>query len=96
MSVPTTGSTNGFFVDQEALSGTAEELLPARAHTYRTTIKNLDSSIVVYVGHDTNVTSSTGMPLRAGESISLFTSAAIWMIAASGTPTVAYTIERQN
>ena len=96
MSIATTGSTNGFFVDQEALSTSAEELLPARTQTYRTTIKNLDSSITVYVGHSDAVSSSNGMPLRAGESISLYTTAAIYMIAASGTPTVAYTIERQN
>lgn len=96
MSIPTTGSTNGFFVDQEALSVTAEALLPARAQTYRTTIKNIDASITVYVGYDENVSSSNGMPLRAGESISVFTSAAIWMVAASGTPSVAYTIERQT
>lgn len=96
MSIPTTGSTNGWLADQEALSGTAEMLVPRRPQRYRITIKNIDGSITVYVGHDLNVGPTTGMALLAGESISLYTSDEVWMEAASGTPSVAYIEEFQD
>lgn len=98
MSIPTSGSTNGIRAAQEALSTNAEELVPYRPQRYRITIKNLEASdgIVVYVGHNNTVSSTTGMPLAGGESIALYTSAAVWMEAASGTPTVAFIEEIQN
>jgi hypothetical protein len=52
-------------------------------------IKNIDSSITVYIGEGT-VTSSNGLPLLAGESVALETTAAVNAISASGTPTLAY------
>lgn len=98
MSIPTTGSTNGIFADQEALSTTAEMLVPYRPQRYRITIQNLEATdgIVVYVGHDNTVGPTTGVALAGGQSIALYTSAEVWMEAASGTPTVAYIEERQN
>lgn len=74
---------------QNALSTTAEAIFVARPTRTRAVVKNIDSSIIVYVGEADTVTASTGMPLLAGESISLFTTAAVYAIAASGTPTVA-------
>lgn len=74
---------------QNALSTTAEAIFAARPTRTRAVVKNIDSSITVYVGEADTVTSSTGMSLLAGESISLFTTAAVYAIAASGTPTVA-------
>lgn len=78
-----------FAATQNALSTTAEAIFAARPTRHRAVVKNTDVSITVYVGEADTVTSSTGMPLLAGESIQLFTTAAIYAIAASGTPTVA-------
>lgn len=78
-----------FSATQNALSTNAEAIFAARATRTRAVVKNIDSSITVYVGEAGTVTSSTGMSLLAGESISLFTTAAVYAIAASGTPTVA-------
>lgn len=77
-----------FLTSQNALSGTAEEIFDARPTRTRAVVKNADGSVTVYVGSMSDVTSSTGIRLLAGESIALYTSAAIYAIAASGTPTV--------
>jgi hypothetical protein len=82
--------SNALNVEQEALSTTQEEVVPARLTRKRVIIKNLDTAIAVYVGFDDTVASTTGMELKAGESITLETTAAIWMEAASGTPTVSF------
>lgn len=74
---------------QNALSTAAEAIFSVRPSRHRAVIKNIDTSITVYVGETVDVTSATGLPLAAGESIALYTTAAIYAIAASGTPTVA-------
>lgn len=74
---------------QVATSTSAATFVAARATRRSVTLKNLDAVITVYVGPAT-VTSGNGMPLRAGESISIDTVALIQVIAASGTPSVAY------
>lgn len=75
--------------NQVAASTDAATLVAARAGRRSVTIKNLDAAIVVYVGKAT-VTAGNGMPLKAGESISIDWTGLIQVIAASGTPTVAY------
>lgn len=74
---------------QVATSTTAATFVIARATRRSATLKNTDASITVYIGPAT-VTSSNGMPLKAGESISVDWVGLIQVIAASGTPTVAY------
>ena len=78
-----------FTVTQNALSTNAEAIFAARPTRTRAVVKNTDSSITVYIGEADTVTSSTGISLLAGESIALFTTAAVYAIAASSTPTVA-------
>lgn len=70
----------------------AATLVAARAARRAVTIKNLDAAITVYVGPAT-VTAANGMPLTAGQSITIATQALLQVIAASGTPTVAYVEE---
>lgn len=67
----------------------AGTLVAARATRRSVTIKNTDTSIVVYIGAAT-VTAANGMPLKAGESISVDWTGLIQVIAASGSPVVAY------
>lgn len=85
--------TKDFVVSQNALSIAAEQILPVTRTRRRVAIRNLDTSIVVYIGHSSAVSSANGWPLLggtgAGESIALYTQAAVWAIAASGTPVVA-------
>ena len=77
---------------QVATSTTSAELVAARKGRSRIVIKNLDASITVYVGTGT-VATNTGMPVLAGESIALYTAAAINGRSASGTPSIAYVEE---
>lgn len=77
-----------------ALSTTPERIFKADTQRTRAVVKNIDASITVYVG-DEQMTSSTGMPLTAGESITLHDTNAIWAVAASGTPSVRLLEERR-
>lgn len=74
---------------QVAASTSAATLVAARATRRSVTIKNTDGAITVYIGAAT-VTAANGVPLKAGESIAVDTTALIQVIAASGTPSVAY------
>lgn len=74
---------------QAAASTSAATLVASRATRRSVTIKNIDPAITVYVGPAT-VTSGNGMQLKAGESISIDWVGLVQVIAASGTPTVAY------
>ena len=74
---------------QNALSTSAEVVLAANQHRVFAEIKNTDASISVYIGPDSGVTSSNGHLLKAGEAFSFENMPdAVYMIAASGTPTV--------
>lgn len=73
---------------QVATSTTAATLIGINARRRMVIIRNLDSTISVYVGPAT-VTSSNGMLIKAGESVNVETVALIQVISASGTPTVA-------
>ena len=71
---------------------TASELVSAANAAQRfVRIQNLDSSISVYWGATSGVTTLNGALIRAGESEYVETTEEVWMIAASGTPEVSIT-----
>jgi hypothetical protein len=75
---------------QNALSTTAEVVLTANQNRTYAEVKNNDGAIVIYLGHDSGVTSSTGYPLAAGATFGFSNMGdAVYAIAASGTPTLA-------
>jgi hypothetical protein len=74
---------------QVTASTTAGTLVSSRATRRSVSVKNTDTSIAVYIGIAT-VTSANGMPLKPGESISIDSTVLIQVIAASGSPVVAY------
>lgn len=85
--VKTTGAAN---LATGQVTGAASPVSIAAHATRRgITLRNLDSSLSVYIGSTNTVNASTGMLLKAGESISLDTTAAIYVYAASGSPIVA-------
>jgi hypothetical protein len=70
-----------------ATSTTAGTVAVARPTRASLTIKNIDGTITVYIGPAT-VSSTNGMEILAGESITV-TAPILWqVIAASGTPNV--------
>ena len=73
---------------QVTASGTAGTVAIARPTRRQVTIKNTDAAITVYIGPAT-VTSGNGMPLKAGESITVRSVVLVQVIAASGSPVVA-------
>jgi hypothetical protein len=79
-----------FAVSQVATSTSAAQALAARATRRKVSVKNLDGSIVIYVGHDATVSSTTGYALAAGASVVLDTTAAVFAISASGTPRLSF------
>ena len=77
---------------QNALSTASEVIGVTDGRRIRLTILNMDSSITVYFGNATGVTSATGFPLKAGAGFTFEGSSAggeIYGIAASGTPSIA-------
>ena len=74
---------------QVATSTAAATLVAARATRRSVVIKNMDTTITIYIGVAT-VTAANGLPLLPGESVSIDWVGLIQAIAASGTPTVAY------
>ena len=74
---------------QFATSTTSAEAVAYRAQRLRVIVKNADTAITMYIGEGT-VTASNGLPLLAGESVALKTTAAVNAIAASGTPVLAF------
>ncbi len=67
-------------------------LVAARTGRRSVIVKNTDTATTIYIG-PSGVSSSTGMPLKAGESTSVNTSAVLHAVSASGTVTVAYVEE---
>lgn len=76
-------------VTGQVTAGAAGTLVIARATRRIVTIKNTDAAITVYIGPAT-VTAGNGMPLKAGESISVRWVGLVQVLAASGSPVVAY------
>ena len=72
-------------------SSTAVSIAAIRPNRYEVLVQNADTAITFYVGPTDAVTSSTGIPLRAGESVMLRTFAALYAISASGTPSATVT-----
>jgi hypothetical protein len=83
-----TGAVN-LATGQVTTSTTSGTLVAARATRRSVAIRNADASITIYYGAGT-VTSANGFPLKPGESQAVDTTAAINVVAASGTPAVAY------
>lgn len=75
---------------QTALSTTAAQIAQTMYGRRAIEVKNLDSSITIYVGQTSSVTSSTGYPIAAGTSF-VFEDydGPLYAVAASGTPTAA-------
>ena len=88
--------TKQLAITQVATATTAggTQVVGANGTRRRLILKNCDASITIYIGIGT-VTSTNCVPLLAGESISLETTAAIKALSASGTPQLAY-VEEYN
>lgn len=74
---------------QVALSTTAATVIAANTKRRRILVKNLDATIVVFIGRAT-VSATNGFRINAGETVELTGTGLIQGIAASGTPSVAY------
>ncbi len=74
---------------QISATTTPATLVAARPTRRSVTIKNINTSISVYVGLDT-VSSANGMLLRSGESISVDYVGLIQVVAGSNSPNVSY------
>jgi len=87
---PRNGSINQLY-NQVATSTTAAIAVPASVVDSRqdVTILNMDAAITIYIG-DSALTTSNGFPLAAGASITRRFFGAVWAVAASGTPKLAY------
>ena len=88
--VDVTQSGGSVATAQNALSTTAEEAFAARSTRRSGIIQNLDATITMYVGANGQVSSTTGARLLAGESMPWYSTRAVWMVAASGTPSAAF------
>lgn len=78
---------------QQPLGATAVQVVPAgTTRQLSALVRNQDASISIYVG-GVGVTANNGILLKAGESITINTIAAIYAVAASGTPTAGYLTE---
>lgn len=75
---------------QFTTAAAAGEALAARATRRKVQVKNMDAIILIYLGADSLVSSTTGFPLTGGATIELETTDAIWAIPASGTPKLAF------
>lgn len=77
-------------ISQNALSTAAEKIISARSVGRRYVLRNVDASIVIYIGTTDAVTSSNGFPLKAAETLIIDNhNGEVWAIAASATPSVA-------
>lgn len=74
---------------QVYITGTATLVVPVNASRRSVTIKNQSPSVTIYVGK-TGVTTTTGIELKAGESISIDFVGAIYAISESGLPVIGF------
>jgi hypothetical protein len=88
----TPGRPSEVVTAQVALSTTAAQVIAGNRARRSVCIRNQDASISVYVG-PTGVTTATGILLKAGDPMTLYTTGPIFAVAASGTPTVGYLAE---
>lgn len=83
--------SNVLYTGQNALSTSAEVVIPARQERIYLKIHNASTDIAVYVGFDSGVTSSNGHKIHFVSEFEMEGyNGPVWMIAASGTPTVTY------
>jgi hypothetical protein len=79
-----------FTPGQQVLNASTATLLMAARPTRRCAlVTNSDATITIYVGN-AGVTASTGQPIKAGNSLTMPITGAIYAIAASGTPTAGF------
>lgn len=82
-------------ITTQALSTTAAAITSATTGGGRRDIyiKNMDASIVVYIGDEDDVSATNGWPLAAGAEIKLeiddYRDPTLYAVAASGTPRIA-------
>lgn len=79
---------------QVTLSTAAQVVIAASTARRSVIVRNTDASISIYVGA-AGVTTTTGMIVKAGEAVTINTTAAIYAIAVSGTP-VANTLSEND
>lgn len=78
-----------FAVSQVGLTPSASQALASRATRRKVSVKNL-GPVLVYIGHSASVSSTTGYALANGESVVLETTAAVFAIASSDSPKLAF------
>jgi|SRR5579859_3709385 len=70
-------------------------VVPGNVFRRGVTLKNIDAAIVIYIVAAGATVTTSGFPLKAGESISLDTVGPVFALAASGSPLMAF-IETSN
>lgn len=90
-SIPVSQTTTGaaFFVAGQANVSTSVLLIAARATRRGAIVTNTDSTTSIYVG-PSGVSTSNGEVIKAGNSLSIETTAAIYCVAGSGTVAVTF------
>ena len=83
-----TGAANTAF-GQISVANTATSIVGARATRRGVLITNPSTSVTVYIG-PSNVTTTTGQALLAGNSLSIPTVGTVYGIVASGTQTITF------
>ena len=78
-----------FRTRQETLSTTAQPLAPKVEGRKALQVLNTDSTLIVYLGVNSRVSSTNGFPLVAGAGYKFSTTEAVWAIASAGAPVVA-------
>lgn len=87
--VPVRWAATFYDNNQVTAATSAKTLVIARLTRRAVTFRNLDATISVYIGNAT-VTSTNGFLLKAGESVTWNVTGLVQVIAASGSPVVAY------
>ncbi len=92
--VPVSSGFGSYYVTAGTvtLSTTAAVVVPIDRLRRSVTIKNQDAAISIYIGGypSPTLSSTTGLTLKAGESISIDTTDTVWAVAASGAPIVGW------
>lgn len=86
------GSGTTITTGQVSITTTATQVVASDTRN-SVVILNQDAAINMYIGV-AGVTSSTGILLKAGSSITITNNAAVFAVAASGTPVAGYLVEK--
>lgn len=68
---------------QVTVNTTPVQLSPLRGGRYEITLLNTHASVTCYYGNSSDVDNTTGFPLAAGASQTLYTQSAVWATSAS-------------